>query len=110
MQNRTFFKNHLIPGLSLLVLLLASCAPAVAPTEISVQQPTITDANQPSATEVVLSVSATPEGVAAAPTEVFTVTPVPLATSRGPDLEATDPSTVSLASGGLQFVEVFHFW
>jgi hypothetical protein len=33
----------------------------------------------------------------------------PIATSRGPDLEATDPSTVSLASGGLHFVEFFRF-
>jgi hypothetical protein len=32
-----------------------------------------------------------------------------VATSRGPDLEATDPSTVVLASGGLHFVEFFRF-
>jgi hypothetical protein len=32
-----------------------------------------------------------------------------MATSRGPDLHATDPTTVSLASGGLQFVEFFRF-
>jgi ABC-type Fe3+-hydroxamate transport system substrate-binding protein len=31
-------------------------------------------------------------------------------TSRGPNLEATDPKTVSMASGGLQFVEFFEFW
>jgi hypothetical protein len=34
---------------------------------------------------------------------------LPIATSRGPDLHATDPTTVSLASGGLQFVEFFRF-
>ena len=33
----------------------------------------------------------------------------PVATSRGPDLESTDPSTVALASGGLQLVEFFRF-
>jgi len=33
----------------------------------------------------------------------------PVATSRGDALEATDPSTVSLASGGLHFVEFFRF-
>ena len=33
----------------------------------------------------------------------------PVATSRGPDLHATDPSAVSLASGGLQLVEFFRF-
>jgi hypothetical protein len=32
-----------------------------------------------------------------------------VATSRGPDLEATDPSTVSLASGQLHLVEFFRF-
>ena len=37
-------------------------------------------------------------------------TPVPIVTSRGPNLEASDPSTVSMVSGGLQFVEFFEFW
>ena len=41
-------------------------------------------------------------------------TPAPtvqaVATSRGPNLEATDPQSVSMASGGLQFVEFFEFW
>jgi hypothetical protein len=32
-----------------------------------------------------------------------------VATSRGPELEATDPATVSLASGQLQLVEFFRF-
>jgi hypothetical protein len=31
------------------------------------------------------------------------------ATPRGPKLEATDPATVSLASGQLQLVEFFRF-
>jgi hypothetical protein len=33
----------------------------------------------------------------------------PAATSRGPELHATDPTTVSLASGQIQFVEFFRF-
>jgi hypothetical protein len=33
----------------------------------------------------------------------------PVATSRGPALVATDPSTVSLASGTLQLIEFFRF-
>jgi hypothetical protein len=33
----------------------------------------------------------------------------PAATSRGPNLEATDPSTVNLASGRLQLIEFFRF-
>ena len=32
-----------------------------------------------------------------------------VATSRGPNLEATDPTTVKLDSGGLQLVEFFRF-
>jgi hypothetical protein len=32
-----------------------------------------------------------------------------VATSRGSNLEATDPTTVSLASGQLQLVEFFRF-
>lgn len=110
MHDRTFLRNYFIPSLSLLVFLLASCAPAITPTEMSVQEPTATVDIQPSATADVPSASAAPTELVVAPTEFFTITPAPLATSRGPDLEATDPSTVSLASGGLQFVEVFHFW
>jgi hypothetical protein len=32
-----------------------------------------------------------------------------MATSRGPNLEAIDPTTVQLASGGVQFIEFFRF-
>jgi hypothetical protein len=41
--------------------------------------------------------------------EAASPTPVAVATSRGPNLEATDPATVELASGGLQLVEFFRF-
>jgi hypothetical protein len=48
------------------------------------------------------------------PTETSTADPgtgaiVPAATSRGPDLQATDPTTVRLDSGELQLVEFFRF-
>lgn len=56
---------------------------------------------------------------AASPTEDLpppvddTTTPAvdiqPIATSRGPELHATDPATVSLGSGQLQLVEFFRF-
>jgi hypothetical protein len=97
----------LMTSLSLLALLLASCAPAVVTT----QSPT-----QPLATPLVIEPSATPtlsvatEGSAVEGlTEAIAPTPFPVATSRGPNLEATDPRTVNLASGGLQFVEFFRF-
>lgn len=76
--------------LALLAVSLAACAPAVtaqpAPEAL------------PAATTVI-----TPAGDSAV------ADPQAVATSRGPNLEATDPSTVSLASGGLQLVEFFRF-
>ena len=91
---------------SLLAVLLASCAPQAA-TETSSAQPTAPAVVvQPSATLLVDIPSPTPEAV---PTVALTSPALPVATSRGPDLEATDPSTVSLASGQIQFVEFFRF-
>ena len=89
----------------LLALLLASCAPE-AGIEVPVQPTGAPAVVQPSATPQVDIPSPTPE---VAPTEALAPTTVPVATSRGPNLEATDPSTVSLASGQLQFVEFFRF-
>lgn len=82
------------------VLVAVSCAPAetaplvLAPTVVSIPA---TAAPSDSA----------PEAAAASPTQIAEVQAVP--TSRGPDLHATDPATVSLASGGLQLVEFFRF-
>ena len=101
-------KNRFIPTLSLLVLLLASCAPAVVPTEPSAQQPDAPVAGEPSPTPFTPSDSAPANTeAAAAPTEA--AAPLPVATYRGDGLQATDPRSVSLASGGLQFVEFFRF-
>ena len=90
-------KNRLFPTFLLLALLLASCAPAA-----------VTDApTQPAASVAAVEPSATP---AVEPTsEAAAPVPLPVATSRGPDLHATDPGTVNLASGQLQFVEFFRF-
>jgi hypothetical protein len=67
-------------------------------------------ARSPAATFTPASASPT---LAAAPTQLISPTetapPIAAATSRGPNLEATDPSTVSLATGGLQLVEFFRF-
>jgi hypothetical protein len=78
------------------VLVAASCAPAetappaLAPTADSIPATAAPSINAPEA-----------------PTQIAEVQAVP--TSRGPDLHATDPATVSLASGGLQLVEFFRF-
>ncbi len=100
MRKRRLFpgpSTTLRTGLSLLVVLLAACAPA----ETSSKSPEV--------------VTATPIIVELTVTSIadFTATPAPtlqaVATSRGPNLEATDPTTISLASGGVQFVEFFRF-
>ncbi len=71
-------------SLILIAVLLAACASATSTTAL------------PQAT--------------VSPAETLAPTPFPAVTSRGPHLEATDPKTVSMASGGLQFVEFFEFW
>ncbi len=81
----------------LLVALLAACTPqstATHPPAVVTEPPTLAAPTVDSATQ-------------AAPSQEATA--LPIATSRGPELHATDPATVSLASGGLQFVEFFRF-
>jgi hypothetical protein len=96
-------KTRLLLSLSLLAALLAACTSSAAPavpdqpalsgtTEV-LPMPTLEQASQP----------------AAGPAQDLSPTPQAVATSRGPDLHATDPSTVTLASGNLHFVEFFRF-
>jgi len=94
-------KSRFLPSLVLVAAVLAACAPAtstVAPAQPPAAEPTAT---LPPAESLA---QATP-----IQTEASAPTVVPVATSRGPDLHATDPATVSLASGGLQLVEFFRF-
>lgn len=89
---------RLIPSLFLLAVFVAACASGTAtpaPAQPESMEPSAT--LQPSAQATV------------APTEAVAATALPVATSRGPDLHATDPTTVSLASGQLQLVEFFRF-
>ena len=96
-------KTRFISTLSLLAVLLAACAPGASQPPVA--QPIVVEAT---ATPLVEGALPTLEAATQAPVaEVPTALPV--ATSRGPDLEATDPSTVSLASGELHFVEFFRF-
>ena len=93
---------------SLLAVLVAACAPAVSPQPPATQAPLVI---APTATLPLpiptLDRSSQPTAGA---TQELAPTPFPIATSRGPNLEASDPSTVSMANGGLQFVEFFEFW
>ena len=97
-------KTRLILFLSLFAIMLAACAPGEATSSppATATQPAVAIA--PTATDPAPTLEAVTEPV---PSEEATALPV--ATSRGPDLHATDPSTVRLASGGLQFVEFFRF-
>ena len=90
-------------------LLTSACAPAA--TE-SAQQPSVTVAVEASLTPVVDIPSATLEGEGQPLADSTATPPVdaqPVATSRGPELHATDPTTVGLAAGQLHFVEFFRF-
>jgi hypothetical protein len=98
-------KRRLFLDLSLLAILLAACAPATA--TVAPEQPVTVIPSETLPASV--STSDTSIQATAAPTEDLAATPLPIATSRGPNLEAIDPTTVSLASGGVQFVEFFRF-
>ena len=94
--------------LSLLIALLAACAPNVSTPPVEqpiIVVPSVTRNSQPDAAFIP---TATPLIVSAS-TQALAPAALPIATSRGDALEATDPSTVSLASGGLHFVEFFRF-
>ena len=95
-------KAHLVPRLVLLAVLLAACAPQAATG--SPAQPIASATVLPAIPTLDTSVEPT-----AGPTQDLAPTTLPVATSRGPNLEATDPLTVSLASGQIQFVEFFRF-
>jgi hypothetical protein len=94
-------KPRLFSSLMLLVISLAACAPG------SGTVPSSQTTAMPSPTLLPILNSATPAKLS--PMDALTSTPLPIATSRGPELHATDPTTVSLASGGLQLVEFFRF-
>ena len=96
-------KPRLFSSIPILLALtmLSACAPATPESTVAVPASTTT------ATQAVESPTASEELAATS-----TVPPTPVqavATSRGPELEATDPTTVTLASGQLQLVEFFRF-
>ena len=91
----------------LAVIALTGCAPASTPDPFDVvelPQPTQTQVEPtPTAAQPLVVPTDIP------PTQEQVEVPQPIATSRGPNLEATDPANVSLASGNLQLVEFFRF-
>ena len=99
-------KTHLLLTFSLFtVFIISACASNATATQ-TVLEPSAT---APVAVLPSVDTTAT-QGLAG---DLSSATPPvdaqSVATSRGPELHATDPTTVSLASGQLQFVEFFRF-
>ncbi len=86
--------------LGLTALFAVSCAPQAAQPPASAPL-----TNPPSAQALATDSPPQPTESAAQPA----VEPTAVFVPRGDKLEATDPSTVVLASGGLQLVEFFRF-
>lgn len=86
----------------LLTLLLAACGTAQTPASPTAALP-------PTETPAPTQAAAAPVEVTLTSLPPPSETPQAIATSRGPDLHATDPATVALASGSLQLVEFFRF-
>ena len=99
-----------LPSLVLTAVFLGACAPVETPIISGLPTPTAVEPAVPTSTKL-SSIIPTLEAATQvqAPTEAPPATLLPVATSRGPDLEATDPTTVNLASGQVQFVEFFRF-
>lgn len=100
--------NWVRTALTVFAALLSACAPQATPGP-GAPAPTralLATATQPAPTAPLTVAS---ETSAATATQVPTASP-PAATPRGDQLEATDPNTVTLASGGLQLIEFFAFW
>lgn len=97
----------------LTVFLLAACAPGVSPEPAQQEAPvqSAPQEGEPPAEPQSLPAEKQPEATQTEvlPTVAPAETPQAIATSRGPNLEATDPATVSLASGDIQLVEFFRF-
>lgn len=94
MKSRLFFwilRNAQYAAVSLVAVLAASSCASAGTSAPAL--PTVESVPAPQAT--------------LAPTSIADIQIVP--TSRGPNLEATDPATVSLAAGQLQLVEFFRF-
>jgi hypothetical protein len=87
---------RLVSSLLVLIITSAACAPVPA-TQV------------PASTEISQAPTAALPALAPVDSASPNATALPIATSRGPGLHATDPATVSLASGGLQLIEFFRF-
>ena len=103
-MNRISAKK-IVPVLMLVLLFVAACSSAAPVTQTAVEPQRGNADSLPAPTsQVVGEASPTDASADPAPTEQV-IRPTPR-----PDLHASDPSTVSLASGQVQLVEFFAFW
>jgi hypothetical protein len=80
---------------------LAACALGATNPPVPAASPALDSPTFPSETQIPVTIPNSE------PTPTSTV--IPVATSRGAELAATDPDTVTLDSGGLQLLEFFRF-
>ena len=104
---RNFRMRSLTTILFIAVWILAACAPASLPAT----EPGLPAPKQRSPA---VETSTAPELPIQAPTDQPEVNNVPATATEAPvvspELHATDPSSVNLASGQVQLVEFFAFW
>lgn len=86
-------------------LLAIACAPAAPAESAPAAEPPVSVDSAPAT----LAATSESEPAVVPLTEVPAVVELPSFLPRGASLEATDPATVALASGGLQLVEFFRF-
>ena len=99
-------KRRTLPSLVLFAVFLAACTPAATQRPAS----SVTPVRQDVTATPVVDLTATYVYLDSLNSATPPPTPQLIATSRGPNLEATDPTTVRMDSGGLQLVEFFEFW
>ncbi len=96
----------------LIVLMLSSCAPGEvftpAITELPAQPEVLL--TEESSVPIIVETQFPVVATEVAPTETPIEEPPVAVTSRGNSLEASAPSTFSMASGKLQLVEFFAYW
>lgn len=104
-------RPRFLASLILAALFLAACASGTS--TLAPVQPEAVGPSQPPSEDPAVAATQVSDPIATSlpeqPAATAPVEALPAATSRGPDLHATDPATVSLASGGLQLVEFFRF-
>ena len=99
-------KPRLFLTFSLLAILLTSACASNATATQTVVEPSTT---RLAVVSPPVDQTATQGSTESLPSATPSVDVQPAATSRGPELHATDPTTVSLASGQIQFIEFFRF-